>query len=221
MTAHRLEHYEPPSAPYFSVIYVDDAIIVLSKQAGLLTVPGKDPAHGDCLERRVQALFPDARISHRLDMSTSGLLVMPRGMDALRHVNKQFEKRSVKKKYQAIVAGHVGERNGTIDLPIAVDWPNRPRQHINHEHGRQAITRWEVVEYEQDTTRINLFPETGRSHQLRVHMTELGHPILGDEFYATGDVLIASPRLLLHATALEIWHPVSGVKISFTDDPVF
>lgn len=221
MPPHRLERYTPPAPPFFCLVAEAPDYLVLSKQAGLLTVPGKDPAHGDCLEARVQAAFPEARIVHRLDMATSGLIAMAQGLAALRHLSKQFEKRQVEKRYQAIVSGEIKEKEGIIDLPIATDWPNRPLQRIDQERGRRAITRWQVLDRQEGTTRVALYPETGRSHQLRLHMKELGHPILGDNFYADEKGLAAAPRLLLHAEWLRFRDPATGEFVEFGDEAPF
>ena len=169
----------------------------------------------------MQALFSNARIVHRLDMSTSGLIVMAKGLEVLRHLSRQFQKRQVNKTYTAEVWGQVEGEEGVIDLPLACDWPNRPRQEVNFERGRAAITRWQVAARTSEATRMILFPETGRSHQLRVHMKELGHPIIGDEFYAEGEALAASPRLALHATELSFHHPDGGAMVHFKDAPSF
>lgn len=207
-------HYTPPSTP-LRILFFDDQIIVLDKPSGLLTVPGKHQDHKDCLERRVRAEFPDARIVHRLDMDTSGLLVMARSPEAHRHLGLQFEKRYVDKAYEAIVWEIVKDDHGTINLPLRCDWPNRPRQMVDFDLGRKAMTDWKVLKRDQYNTRIALFPKTGRSHQLRVHMLELGHPILGDNLYATSDALNATARLCLHATKLEFHHPYGGARHTF------
>ena len=213
--------YAPPHKPFVSVVHLDNHLIALSKPAGLLTVPGKLAEHADCLEARAQALWPEARIVHRLDMATSGLVLMARGPAVLRHLGKQFEKRQVKKKYIADVWGTVTDDEGVIDLPLATDWPNRPRQMVDHARGRQAITRWQVLIREEGWTRLTLYPETGRSHQLRVHMKELGHPILGDEFYADGQALTCRKRLHLHAQRLSLHHPADGQRVAFSDEAPF
>jgi tRNA pseudouridine32 synthase/23S rRNA pseudouridine746 synthase len=208
--------YAPPTAPFLAVVHADDDILVLDKPCGLLTVPGKSAELADCVASRAAARHPGARIVHRLDMDTSGLLVLAMNPAAHRHLGLQFERRHVNKTYVARVAGHLRADAGTIDLPLSCDWPNRPRQMVDHESGRGAVTHYQVMERAADgTTRVQLSPVTGRSHQLRVHMLALGHPILGDPLYATGTALTAADRLQLHAATLEIRHPVGGARLRF------
>ena len=171
--------YAPPDTP-LDIVHVDEAILVVNKPAGLLSVPGKGEHLSDCLMARIKAAFPEALLVHRLDMDTSGVMVFALTPHAQRHLGLQFEKRMMKKVYVARVWGEVAEAEGEIDLPLCVDWENRPRQHVDHENGRPAQTGWRRVRLEEGTTRMRLYPKTGRSHQLRVHMLELGHPILGD-----------------------------------------
>lgn len=203
-----------------AVLYADDALLVLDKPAGLLSVPGRGEDKQDCLSARAQRLYPDALIVHRLDMATSGLMILARGVEAQRNLNQAFASRCVTKRYIAIVEGHLAaplEDWGVVDLPIIVDWPNRPRRVIDHERGKPSVTRWRVLSHNavNQTTRIELEPVTGRSHQLRVHLLALGHSILGDALYADQRVQNMSPRLLLHACALELNHPVSGQVMRF------
>ncbi len=205
--------YAPPDTP-LALIHQDHELLLVDKPAGLLSVPGKGAHLADCLLSRIQAVFPDALLVHRLDRDTSGVMIFAMTPHAQRHLGLQFEKRQVKKVYVARVWGHVADREGTIDLPLIVDWPNRPLQHVNHETGRPALTDWKVVKYEDGVTRVRLFPHTGRSHQLRVHMKEIGHPILGDPFYADGPAGDA-PRLMLHAESLRIRHPDGGKGLTF------
>jgi tRNA pseudouridine32 synthase/23S rRNA pseudouridine746 synthase len=186
----------------------------VNKPAGLLSVPGKGDHLSDCLMARLLAAFPEALLVHRLDMDTSGVMVFARTPQAQRHLGLQFEKRQVKKVYLARVWGEMAEKEGHIDLPLIVDWPNRPRQHVNFETGKPAQTDWRRVRVEEGTTRVRLMPKTGRSHQLRVHMKEIGHPILGDPFYATGPAL-EFPRLMLHAESLKLRHPEGGRGMAF------
>ncbi len=200
--------YSPPQDPLV-VLHHDHELLLVDKPSGLLSVPGKGEHLADCLIERVQRVFPDALLVHRLDRDTSGVMVFAMTRHAQRHLNLQFEKRQVKKVYVARIFGRLEERQGTVDLPLIVDWPNRPLQHVDHENGKQAVTDWRVVKYEERATRVRLFPQTGRSHQLRVHMLEIGHPILGDPFYATGEARDA-PRLMLHAESLRISHPDGG-----------
>jgi tRNA pseudouridine32 synthase / 23S rRNA pseudouridine746 synthase len=209
-----LPDYHPPIKPWLDVLYEDNALVVLNKQAGLLSVPGN--VSRDSLETRAAERFGDTLVAHRLDMATSGVIVMPRGKENLAAVGLQFEKRQTEKRYIAVVWGDVAEDKGTVDLPIRCDWPNRPLQMICHERGRPAVTHWEVITREGDKTRLALTPITGRSHQLRLHMKVLGHPILGDEWYADGEARAASPRLLLHAEELTLTHPANGERMSFT-----
>jgi len=207
--------YSPPAEPYLTVLHVDKDLLVVDKPSGLLSVPGKRKEHADCLELRAREAHPQARIVHRLDMDTSGVMVLAMNPAAHRHLGLQFERRKTAKTYLADVWGHVAEDEGEIDLPLICDWPNRPKQMVSFEFGKPALTRFRVLERHEKTTRVRLFPHTGRSHQLRVHMLALGHPILGDRFYAQGDVLAASPRLALHAESLEIHHPADGERVSF------
>jgi len=207
--------YAPPLEPYFSILHVDDDLLAVDKPSGLLSVPGKAADHADCVERRAQERFGEARIVHRLDMDTSGVMILAMNAAAHRHLGLQFERRKTVKTYMAEVWGHPIEDVGEIDLPLICDWPNRPKQMVSREHGRPALTRWQVIERGTQTTRVRLFPHTGRSHQLRVHMLSLGHPILGDRFYATGEALAASERLALHAESLELHHPSGGDRILF------
>ncbi len=200
--------YSPPNDP-LEIIEDDHQLLFVNKPSGLLSVPGKGEHQADCLMSRVQAVFPQALLVHRLDRDTSGVMVFALTPHAQRHLGLQFEKRQTKKVYVARVWGNVQEDAGTIDLPIAADWPNRPLQKIDHENGRQAITDWKVLRRKPDETRVRLYPQTGRSHQLRVHMKALGHPIMGDPFYAEGPAAAAS-RLMLHAESLKLRHPDGG-----------
>ena len=206
--------YEPPTGP-LDIIHDDHELLLVNKPAGLLSVPGKGAHLADCLIARVQVAFPEALLVHRLDRDTSGVMVFAMTPAAQRHLGLQFEKRQMKKVYVARVWGHVTEKTGTVDLPLIVDWPNRPRQHVDHENGKPAVTDWRVVRYEEGATRIRLYPQTGRSHQLRVHMKEIGHPILGDPFYASGEARDA-PRLMLHAESLSLRHPDGGKGMRFS-----
>jgi len=196
-----------------TLLYQDDALLVLNKPSGLLSVPGRGVDKQDCLSARVQAHFADALVVHRLDMATSGLLLMARGIDAQRSINHAFAHGRVEKRYVAQVAGLL-EADGiwrTIDLPIALDWPRRPLRVIQAD-GKASQTRWRCVAHDaqNQSSRVELEPLTGRSHQLRVHMQAIGHPILGDALYAPPEVQALAPRLLLHACALSLVHPLSG-----------
>jgi tRNA pseudouridine32 synthase/23S rRNA pseudouridine746 synthase len=200
--------YAPPDTP-LSVLHEDADVILVDKPAGLLSVPGKGPHLADCLLSRVQTAFPQALLVHRLDRDTSGVMIFAQTPHAQRHLGLQFEKRMMQKSYVARVWGVPEEKSGTIDLPLVVDWPNRPRQKVDHENGKPAQTAWRLLKAEGETARLQLKPRTGRSHQLRVHCLALGHPILGDPFYATGPAR-AFPRLMLHALELRFKHPDGG-----------
>ena len=200
--------YSPPMDP-LDVLHLDHEVILVDKPAGLLSVPGKGPHLADCLLTRVQAAFPDALLVHRLDRDTSGVMIFAMTPYAQRHLGLQFEKRMTKKTYVARVWGVPAEKSGTIDLPLIVDWPNRPLQMVCHETGKPAQTDWRVIKDEGTIARVRLTPHTGRSHQLRVHMLSLGHPILGDPFYAKGEAL-EFPRLMLHSEELRFKHPDGG-----------
>lgn len=196
--------------------YIDDALLVVEKPAGLLSVPGRLPENQDCLVARLQASFPDVLTVHRLDQVTSGLMLYARGRQLQAALSMQFEQRRVHKRYEAVVEGRVAGEAGEIALPLICDWPNRPKQKVCYETGKAAQTEYQVLEYGDDNTaRVLLKPITGRSHQLRVHMLALGHPILGDRFYATPEALAMAPRLLLHAQTLTITHPAFGNAMTF------
>ncbi len=211
--------YDPPDVP-LEVLHDDHEVLVVVKPQGLLSVPGKGEHLADCLLTRAQAVFPTALLVHRLDRDTSGVMVFALTPHAQRHLGLQFEKRYVRKAYVARVAGRIAEKTGTVDLPIGVDWPNRPRQHVDHENGRPAVTDWRVLKVGETETRVRLFPKTGRSHQLRVHMLTLGHPILGDPFYAEGWAR-DFPRLMLHSESLKFRHPDGGVGMTFRSQVPF
>lgn len=213
--------YDPPVEPWLEVLHRDEDLLVVNKPSGLLSVPGKAAEHADCIEARAQQAYPEARIVHRLDMDTSGLLVLAMNPSAHRHLGLQFERRKTQKTYVAKVWGQLAEDEGEVDLPLICDWPNRPKQMVCHDRGKPALTRWEVVERGDVSTRVRLYPFTGRSHQLRVHMLALGHPILGDRFYAEEDALQASGRLALHAEELTLHHPADGRLVTFRADCPF
>ncbi|WP_417482664.1 RluA family pseudouridine synthase [Maricaulis sp.] len=213
--------YAPPPAGPLPIVHADDHILVLDKPAGLLTVAGNSPELADCLEARVRAQYPTATMIHRLDMDTSGLIVLALNARAHAHIGKQFEKRLTRKAYIAIVQGQMAQATGRIDQPMKSDWPNRPKQHVDPVDGRTAITDWQVLETAADHTRLRLAPLTGRTHQLRVHLAWLGHPILGDNLYAPEDALAASDRLCLHAETLEFRHPDGGAPVRFESPAPF
>ncbi|KZX01450.1 pseudouridine synthase [Pseudoalteromonas luteoviolacea] len=210
-----LLNYNPPLDPYIEILYQDEHMLVINKPSGLLTVPGKDPKHADSAITRINRVYPDAKIVHRLDMATSGVLCLAMHKEAHRFLSIQFQDRLTKKRYVARVHGQLEQLNGSVDLPLICDWPNRPKQKVCHESGKPSLTHFEVIEHEANATRVSLTPITGRSHQLRVHMQSLGHVILGDRLYAQGDALAAAKRLQLHAQMLQICHPVSGDMMHF------
>ncbi|MCG7494934.1 RluA family pseudouridine synthase [Thalassobius sp. Cn5-15] len=205
--------YAPPNDP-LEILHEDHEIVVVNKPSGLLSVPGRGEHLSDCLLSRVQAVFPQALLVHRLDRDTSGVMIFGLTPHAQRNLSMQFEKRTTKKSYVARVHGRIEEKTGTIDLPLIVDWPNRPRQMVCHETGKEAVTLWRVLKASDAETRVRLTPKTGRSHQLRVHMLSLGHVILGDPLYATGEAA-EHPRLMLHSEELRVNHPESGKGMSF------
>ena len=200
--------YSPPDDPLV-ILHEDAEVLLVDKPAGLLSVPGKGPHLADCLMTRIQAVFPDALLVHRLDRDTSGVMIFALTPYAQRHLGLQFEKRMTRKTYVARVWGVPTEKAGSIDLPLIVDWPNRPLQKVCHETGKSAQTDWRLLKSQGETARVRLFPKTGRSHQLRVHMLSLGHPILGDPFYATGAALDYD-RMMLHSEELRFNHPQGG-----------
>ncbi|OGT03566.1 MAG: RNA pseudouridine synthase [Gallionellales bacterium RIFCSPLOWO2_02_58_13] len=202
------------------LIYRDDTLIVVNKPAGLLAVPGRGADKQDCLASRVQAEFPDALVVHRLDMATSGLLLFARGAEMQRRLSHLFREREVQKRYVAVVSGRLELLSGEIDLPLIRDWPNRPRQKVDFATGKPSLTRYRVLAHDDGTTRVELEPVTGRTHQLRVHMAAIGHPIMGDALYG-GEAEGRAERLLLHASALSFAHPLNAELLSFASDPSF
>ena len=202
----------------FTLIHADPALLVVNKPSGLLSVPGRGEDKQDCLVRRVQAEYPDALIVHRLDRDTSGLLVLARGKAMHRRLSILFQNRKVDKRYVAVVAGKFAESVGEICLPLIVDWPNRPRHKVDFVTGKPSLTFYRVLGYcaSEDASRVELTPETGRTHQLRLHMQALGHPILGDTLYAGAEARAKADRLLLHAKTLAFAHPQSGEPLRFS-----
>ncbi|HEY0200209.1 MAG TPA: RluA family pseudouridine synthase [Burkholderiaceae bacterium] len=196
-------------------LYLDDDLLVLEKPAGLLCVPGRGADKADCLSARAQACYPDACVVHRLDMATSGLVLMARGGAMQAALGTAFAQRAVHKRYEALVHGSLPHGHGEIDLPLCLDWPNRPKSHVNRMHGKPSVTRWQRLgagpptANGSATTRLALFPLTGRSHQLRVHLQALGHPIVGDALYHPD----GAPRLMLHACTLQFTHPRHGITL--------
>lgn len=206
--------YDPPTEP-LDILHADHEILIVNKPSGLLSVPGKGEHLADCLIARIQVAFPQALLVHRLDRDTSGVMVFALTPHAQRHIGLQFEKRQTKKTYVARVAGRLEPKTGTVDLPLIVDWPNRPKQMVCHETGKPAQTDWRVLKATDIESRVRMFPKTGRSHQLRVHMLALGHPILGDPFYAEGPAREDHPRLMLHSEELRLRHPDGGEGVRF------
>jgi tRNA pseudouridine32 synthase/23S rRNA pseudouridine746 synthase len=206
------------------IVHADEHLLVLDKPSGLLAVPGKGPDLQDCLSARVQAVYPGALVVHRLDRDTSGLIVMALSLDAQRALGRQFEARTVEKSYVAVVHGLPSEDRGVINLPMRKDFDHPPRHRIDRVHGRPAQTEWQVVEsgddlqeggLHDDRSRVELHPITGRSHQLRLHLASIGHPILGDPLYAPAEALAMAPRLLLHAERLTLDHPRTGERVTW------
>jgi len=216
-------HYLPPANTGLNLIYCDKDLLVVDKPAGLLSVPGRGKDKQDCLATRVQADYPEALIVHRLDMATSGLMLMARDEHMQRQLSRLFEHRLVEKRYIAIVAGKLAKATGEIDLPLITDWPNRPKQKVDYDAGKPALTRYQLLDYNaaDDTSRVELKPQTGRTHQLRVHMLQIGHPILGDGLYAPAVCQAKSPRLLLHAESLDFIHPLTHKSLNIKSESPF
>lgn len=206
--------YAPPQDPFLDILHVDDELLFVAKPSGLLSVPGRGPALADCVAARATVLYPEARVVHRLDLETSGVMVMARSRAAQRGIGRQFEDRTVGKVYIARVAGRMRADHGTVDAPLICDWPNRPRQIIDRTLGKPALTRWQVMTREIDATRVRLMPVSGRAHQLRVHMASIGHPILADSLYAHASARRAAERLQLHAQSLTLRHPSDGAWLT-------
>ncbi len=200
----------PHSQEAIRILHRDPHLLLVRKPDLLLSVPGRHPLNKDSLILRLQQDYPSATIVHRLDLDTSGIMVIPLDRETHSHISRQFQQRRVEKEYIAVVHGVVSQDEGEVDLPIACDWENRPRQVICHERGKHALTRYRVLERQADRTRLLLQPVTGRSHQLRIHMRELGHPILGCDMYAHEEALAMAGRMLLHATRLAFEHPATG-----------
>lgn len=218
MSAHT---YCPPQEPFLEVLHEDDALLVLNKPSGLLSVPGKALENRDSLASRAEQHYPNALIVHRLDMSTSGVMVMALNKEVHRELSRQFRERETHKVYFAWVWGEVAEADGEVDLPLICDWPNRPLQMVDFDNGKVALTRWQRLKVEKGRSLMKLLPHTGRSHQLRVHMKSIGHPILGDEFYAHDEARSAAPHLQLHAAELGFKHPVTGDEVLYCCESPF
>ena len=212
--------YTPPTDP-LEVLHEDHEIVVVNKPAGLLSVPGRGAHLADCLLTRLLVGFPSALLVHRLDRDTSGVLVFGLTPHAQRNLSMQFEKRTAKKTYVARLDGVLEPKEGTVDLPLIVDWENRPRQMVCHDTGKPSVTDWRVLNSPEGETRVRLSPKSGRTHQLRVHMQALGHPILGDPLYATGAAREDYDRMMLHSEELRVSHPESGRGMSFRAKAAF
>ncbi len=204
-------------------LYDDDQLVVVNKPPGLLSVPGRGEDKQDCLWRRVQQTYPTARIVHRLDQATSGILVLALNANSHRHLSMQFQQRTTDKRYKAIVSGLLNQDEGRVELPLRCDWERRPLQMVDHEQGKPATTVWRCTlrDEVENCSHVTLLPVTGRSHQLRVHMQALGHPILGDRFYAPAEDAEQHSRLHLHAEMLALDHPVSGIRLTFESPAPF
>ncbi|QIZ75450.1 bifunctional tRNA pseudouridine(32) synthase/23S rRNA pseudouridine(746) synthase RluA [Ferrimonas lipolytica] len=213
--------YQPPTDPYLPLIHQDDDIIVVDKPSGLLSVPGRELAHKDSVYNRAKEQFGEVFDVHRLDMSTSGIIIVALRKDAERELKRQFRDRETSKSYLARIWGHPEHNEGEVDLPLICDWPNRPLQKVCYETGKPSQTLYRVIEQDKHSSLVELIPVTGRSHQLRVHMQALGHPILGDALYAHDDALAASDRLLLHAHKLTIKQPTTAEILELVAPPPF
>jgi tRNA pseudouridine32 synthase/23S rRNA pseudouridine746 synthase len=202
----------PPCERPVNILYQDEHLLLIDKPDLLLSIPGRHPLNQDCMITRIRVDFPSASVVHRLDLDTSGIMVVPLTKAVHSHISRQFQERRVEKSYQALVFGLVEQDSGEITLPIAPDWNDRPRQKICAERGKSALTRYEVVARDTaaNCSRLLLKPVTGRSHQLRIHLAEIGHPILGCDMYAHSTALAMAPRLMLHAATLAFEHPATG-----------
>ncbi|WP_439234229.1 bifunctional tRNA pseudouridine(32) synthase/23S rRNA pseudouridine(746) synthase RluA [Lonepinella koalarum] len=209
--------YNPPTEPWLDIVYHDNHIIVVNKPSGLLSVPGNQPQYRDSAMSRIKDKYGFCEPAHRLDMATSGILLFAMSKAADSELKRQFRERETAKHYQALVWGHIKAEHGSVNLPLICDWENRPRQRIDFVYGKRAVTEFEVLErLPNNSTRVKLTPITGRSHQLRLHMLALGHPILGDKFYSPPQAKAMSPRLCLHAESLTIHHPITKEKMTFS-----
>mgnify|MGYP001483227153 CR=1 FL=1 len=222
MSEQTVHHTSPEHFPHeVPVLYHDDWLVVLNKPSGLLSVKGIGSNKIDCLAVRVASAIEGARIVHRLDMDTSGVIVMAKNANIHRELSRQFQDREVRKTYIAVVSGALDEESGLIDMPIRKDLDNPPCQCVDFERGKPSQTIWRVLKRQQDRTRLELKPITGRSHQLRLHLREIGHPILGDDLYASKAQQQLVSRLQLHAQNLELVHPISKMKTEFTAECPF
>jgi tRNA pseudouridine32 synthase/23S rRNA pseudouridine746 synthase len=215
--------YCPPPDEGLDLVHADEAMVVVNKPSGLLTVPGRGDGREDCLVSRVARTYPDALIVHRLDMATSGLVILGRGEAMQRALSLLFQERAVRKRYEALVWGQVAADRGQVDLPLRTDWPRRPMQMVCRDQGKPSLTHYEVLSRDAAAgrSRVALVPVTGRSHQLRVHMLALGHPIVGDPLYGDPVVQACWPRLMLHASELSLSHPLTGEAMCWRRDAPF
>ena len=214
-----LLHYSPPTKPYLRILYKDEYLLVLDKPSGLLSVPGIK--FKDSLQNRAQRVFPTATVVHRLDMATSGIMLMPLQKQTHRVLSSYFQQRLIKKRYLARVYGIPKTESGEVNLPLIVDWENKPKQKVDFEHGKKSQTFWRVLGTKENESLIELKPITGRSHQLRVHMLSMDHPILGDRLYAHSDALAMADRLQLHANEICFEHPDTGKPMHFVSQCEF
>jgi tRNA pseudouridine32 synthase/23S rRNA pseudouridine746 synthase len=204
-----------------TILFQDFDIIIVDKDPDLLSVPGRGVEKLDSVYHRLTLQFEEVHIVHRLDMATSGIMVFARHKEALRHIQQQFQHRQTEKSYQAIIAGRLTPTEGAINLPMRCDWPNRPKQMVCYEFGKKSLTRWRVMSHYENSTRVELIPKTGRSHQLRIHCNALGHPILGDNLYGTTESQTATEHLCLHAQSLSFTHPTTLKRLTFTSSAPF
>lgn len=207
--------YNPPTTPWLNIIYRDNDIIVIDKPSGLLSVPGRELHHRDSVTSRLMRVLPSTVVVHRLDMDTSGIMLFALNKAAQSHISRQFQQRTTSKSYLARVLGCPAQDTGSVELPLICDWPNRPLQKVDHQLGKPSLTHWKVLSSDGDSSLVELTPVTGRSHQLRVHMQQIGHPILGDRFYGQPIAHSIAERLQLHAHELEIIHPRTEQGIKF------
>lgn len=213
--------YQPP-AGIPEILYIDNELIIVNKPAGLLSVPGRGEAKQDCLISRMQNIYPELLTVHRLDMPTSGILVLARSGETQSKLGTLFQQRQVYKEYDAVVSGIISNQSGLIDLPLITDWPNRPRQKVDNENGKPSQTKYNVISVNNNkkTTRVKLIPLTGRSHQLRVHMLSIGHIIIGDGLYSDIEEE-KNIRLHLHASKIEFAHPATNKILSVSSASPF
>ncbi|WP_409439284.1 pseudouridine synthase [Psychromonas sp. GE-S-Ul-11] len=214
-------YYDPPTEPWLDTIYKDKDMIVFNKPAGILSVPGRDIERHDSMYSRLLEKHPNSHTVHRLDLATSGVIIFALRKDAERALKIQFQERETKKIYYARVLGHIKDKQGCIDISLGKDIDNPPRHRVDDKAGKQCKTFYEVVSYGEQSTLVKLMPVTGRTHQLRLHMMAIGHPILGDDFYADPIALNLSPRLLLHASEITIQHPYSKKMVNFSTEVPF